>query len=129
MLVDSTGTISGGFTPPFQRTLWTGAPADGPELTDVALVRDLPAVVVERHDDRAAGARREAGQDDGPVTADELPAERLVRRARRPLPLVRQLERRGCGSPGREQAREGEPAAHRRRRRGGRGRPIAWQQA
>src|SRR2546423_13998495 len=117
MLVDSTGTISGGFTPPFQRTLWTGAPADGPELTDVALVRDLPAVVVERHDDRAAGARREAGQDDGPGTPDELPAERLGRRARRPLPLVRQLERRRGGPAGPEQARGRAPPAPRPRRR------------
>src|SRR2546429_9549464 len=99
MLVDSTGTISGGFTPPFQRTLWTGAPADGPELTDVALVRDLPAVVVERHDDRAAGARREAGQDDGPATADERPAERLGGRAGPPPALVRPPRRPGRRPP------------------------------
>src|SRR5207302_9866887 len=93
MLVDSTGTIRGGVTPPFHRTLRTRAPADGPELTDVALVRHLPAVVVERHEDRAAGARRRARGDDDAATPDERPAERLVRRARRPLPRVPDLER------------------------------------
>src|SRR2546423_13905170 len=97
MLVDSTGTISGGFTPPFQRTLWTGAPADGPELTDVALVRDLPGVVVERHDGRAAGARREAGQDEGPRTAGPPPAGRRVAPAPPPPRPGRQLGRRGGG--------------------------------
>src|SRR2546429_4581561 len=93
MLVDSTGTMCGGVTP-FHRTLRPRAPADGPELTDRPLVGHLPAVVVERHEDGAAGSGREAGDDDDAVTPDELPAERLVRRARRPLPRVRQLERR-----------------------------------